>query len=101
MKLEINDVEHIAALAHLELTPREKEQYTAELSAVLEYMRLLNEVDTDNVTETTQVTGLEDVFTDDKIQECPSGIKKQIIEAFPEKSGRLLKVKGIFEQEVC
>ena len=39
------DVERIAALAHLELTPEEVERYTPQLADILDYAARLAEVD--------------------------------------------------------
>ena len=46
MKLTIEQVEHIAELAKLELTAAEKEQYREQLSAILEYADMLQTLDT-------------------------------------------------------
>ena len=40
-----SDIEKIAALAHLELTPEEVERYTPQLADILEYAERLAEVD--------------------------------------------------------
>jgi len=60
---------------------------------------MLNEVNTEGVEETCQVTGLEDVVREDKVQEASEEIKQKLINSFPEKMGKLLKVKAVFEQE--
>ncbi|MBT4120788.1 MAG: Asp-tRNA(Asn)/Glu-tRNA(Gln) amidotransferase subunit GatC [Candidatus Magasanikbacteria bacterium] len=99
MKLTPQEVEDIAKLARLELSVKEKKMYAEQLSVVLDYVEILNEVDTDGVEETCQVTGLEDVVREDKIIECDEETKKKIIDQFPEKMGKLLKVKAIFADE--
>ena len=99
MKLTTDQIEQISTLARLELTEKEKSMYAEQLSVVLDYVEILNEVDTDGVEETCQVTGLEDVVREDKIIECDEETKKKIIDQFPEKMGKLLKVKAIFADE--
>ena len=99
MKLTPQEVEDIATLARLELSVKEKKMYAEQFSVVLDYVEILNEVDTDGVEETCQVTGLEDVVRKDKIIECDEETKKKIIDQFPEKMGKLLKVKAIFADE--
>jgi aspartyl-tRNA(Asn)/glutamyl-tRNA(Gln) amidotransferase subunit C len=42
-------VEHIAALARLELTPEEKASFHQQLSAILDYFAQLQEVDTTGI----------------------------------------------------
>ncbi len=44
-RLTRDEVEKIAALAHLELTPDEVERYTPQLADILEYAERLAEVD--------------------------------------------------------
>ena len=43
------DVEKIAALARLELTPEETDSFTQQLGSILEYIDKLNELDTADV----------------------------------------------------
>ncbi len=97
MKLTKKDIEHIASLARLELSDKEKTTYAKQLSVVFDYVEMLNEVNTEGVEETCQVTGLEDVTREDKAVPCDEAVKKDIIAAFPEKTGDLLKVKAVFE----
>mgnify|MGYP001569641443 CR=1 FL=1 len=99
MKLTVKEIEQLAILARLELSEPEKKLYADQLSVVLDYIGMLNEVNTDNVPETCQVTGLEDVVREDKPVNCPEEIKQKLIKAFPEKTGKLLKVKAVFNNE--
>lgn len=65
MSVTPEEVEHIAELARLEVTAAERERFATTISAVLDYMKILNEVPTDAVAPTYQVTGLSDVLRDD------------------------------------
>jgi len=93
-KLTEKEVRHVALLARLALTSQEVKKFQQQLSRVLEYVALLNEVKTDKVEPTSQVTGLENVFRKDKRgttltqEEALSGVKEQ-------HQGRF-KVKAIF-----
>jgi aspartyl-tRNA(Asn)/glutamyl-tRNA(Gln) amidotransferase subunit C len=55
MKLSMDEVEHIANLARLELTEAEKEQYRQQLSAILEHVARLQELDTEGIPPTSSV----------------------------------------------
>lgn len=55
MKLSIEEVEHIAWLARLELTDEEKRHYAEQLSDILDYAARLNQLDTDNIPPTSRV----------------------------------------------
>src|SRR3989344_5601160 len=94
------DIEQIAVLARLKLTSEEKERYAAQLSVIFEYMKVLGEVETDDVSETCQVTGLEDVTREDSPHACDESVKKKLIEAFPERVGNVLKVPGVFGENL-
>lgn len=52
MSLTLKEVEHIAALARLELTDEQKSRYREQLSAILDYIAHLQELDTANVPPT-------------------------------------------------
>lgn len=99
MKLTRADITNIAALARLDLSETEKQMYADQLSVVLDYMEMLNEVDTEGVEETCQVTGLKNVVRQDEIIECDSDVRKKIISQFPDKKENLLKVKAVFVDE--
>lgn len=100
MKLDKDQIEQIATLARLELTEKEKTMYAEQLSVVLDYIEMLDEVNTTGVEETCQVTGLQDVVREDVVIEASEETKKKLINAFPEKVGKLLKVKAVFNSGV-
>lgn len=96
-ELSASDIEQIATLARLNISDGDMDRYAKDLSVVFEYMEVLNEVDIAEVSETCQVTGLEDVFREDEVSQCDEEVKKKLIEAFPERVGNLLKVPAVFE----
>lgn len=49
MSVTLKDVEQIAALARLEFSDREKEEFRHQLNEILRYMEKLNELDTSRV----------------------------------------------------
>jgi aspartyl-tRNA(Asn)/glutamyl-tRNA(Gln) amidotransferase subunit C len=49
MKVREQDVQYVADLANLELTPAERQQYIRDLNSILEYVEVLNELDTAGV----------------------------------------------------
>lgn len=66
-KLTIDEVKHVAKLANLPLSEDELALFLAQLSAILEFVGKLQKIDTKGVKETSQVTGLENVFREDEI----------------------------------
>jgi aspartyl-tRNA(Asn)/glutamyl-tRNA(Gln) amidotransferase subunit C len=67
MKMTITaaEVEHIAMLARLKLSPAEKEAYSEQLNAILDDVDKLNELDTAAVEPTAYLLPLRNVFRDD------------------------------------
>lgn len=55
MKITRQDVEYVAALAHLELAPEELERMQRQLDSILTYIDKLNQLDTTNVAPMAQV----------------------------------------------
>ena len=55
MPLSIQEVEHIAKLARLELTDEEKVRYREQLSAILDHVAKLQTLDTSSVAPMTAV----------------------------------------------
>ncbi len=66
-QLTKEQIAHIAKLARLELTPTEMEKMSGELTSILKWMDMLNEVNTDSVEPTAQVTGLTNSLRDDVV----------------------------------
>ncbi|MCX6745833.1 MAG: Asp-tRNA(Asn)/Glu-tRNA(Gln) amidotransferase subunit GatC [Candidatus Parcubacteria bacterium] len=94
MKLNKLEVEKIAKLSRLDLTTKEKELYASQLSKVLDYVEKLNEVDTENVEITAQVTGLENVYRADKMEQCE--LQKELVKQAAEWEYDLIKTKSVF-----
>lgn len=55
MALSIEEVDHIAGLARLDLSEEEKARYREQLSAILDYAARLQELDTSDIPPTSSV----------------------------------------------
>ena len=64
--LTIADVERVAALAHLYLTPDEKALFTRQLDGILDYARQLQAIDTTGVPATAHVHAHQESERDDE-----------------------------------
>ena len=99
MAISLKEVEHIAKLARLGISEKEKGKYSKELSKILDYIDKLKEVDIKNIEPTSQVTGLSNVFRkDDSPQEIDAEKIKKIIGQAPEREGNFVKTKPILEK---
>ena len=72
MRIAIEEVEYVARLAKLTLSETEKELFTVQLNAILEYMAQLNEVDTSAVEPTFHVVSHHNVMREDEVTESMS-----------------------------
>ncbi len=97
MKLNKKDIEHIAKLARLDLTKDELKKYGDQLSSVLNYVDQLKEVDVTDVEPTAQVTGLDNVWREDKIKDWDEAEVKLAMNNTPELDDGQLKVRRIIE----
>lgn len=63
--LDKKQVLHIATLCRLELNESQIKQLSQMLGETIDYIEVLNELDTSKVSETYQVTGLTNVFQEE------------------------------------
>ncbi len=71
----------IAKLARLGITDAEVEKYQVQLSGIISYIDKLNEVNTDGVEPTAQVTGLLNCFRKDEILAEPLANPDELLES--------------------
>lgn len=88
------EVQNIAHLARIQLSEDEAEKYTKDLSAILDYVKQLEEVDTENVPITAQVTGLTNITRDDDVENSPN--LEDALSQAPSRDGDGIKVKEVF-----
>lgn len=65
--LTISDIDHISKLANLPVTESQKQELTEQVGITVQYVSQLQTLDTKGVVETSQVTGLENVFREDEV----------------------------------
>jgi aspartyl-tRNA(Asn)/glutamyl-tRNA(Gln) amidotransferase subunit C len=67
MKLSPQDVEHVADLARLHLSPEEIAIFTQQINSILLYMEKLSELDTTGVQPLTHALHLSNAFREDQV----------------------------------
>lgn len=101
MKVSEQEVEHVAALAHLELTREERDRMVRDLNSILEHIEMLNELDTTGVPEMTQMSEssaascAELLRTDERV---PSLDHDQAMSNAPQSDGKFFKVPKVIER---
>jgi aspartyl-tRNA(Asn)/glutamyl-tRNA(Gln) amidotransferase subunit C len=96
MALTPAEVAHVARLARLSLDEAELERMRGQLSHILEYIEMLQEVDVAGVEPTAQVTGLATVLRPDAVTEGLS--REQVLANAPDKREGMFRVKAVFEE---
>src|SRR4030042_4774470 len=96
-RINSEQVEHIAQLARIELTEKEKEKFTEELSSILDYFEKLNQVDTSAIEPISQITGLKNETREDEVKKGRTEISDKLVEAAPAKKDNYFKVPKILE----
>jgi aspartyl-tRNA(Asn)/glutamyl-tRNA(Gln) amidotransferase subunit C len=67
MKITEEQVRHVSRLARLRLEQKETERLRKELSAILDYMDMLNEVDTKGIEPTFHAHSITNAMRDDEV----------------------------------
>ena len=66
MKTTMIDVEQVALLSRLEIPTDQQEDFTGRLNAILDYMEMLNSLDTTGIEPTAHVLPLKNVMRADE-----------------------------------
>ncbi len=90
------EVAHVAHLARLDVTEEELEKYTGQLSAILDYVDQLAEVNTDGVEPLAQTTGLVNVLQND-IVAADTVDREAFLAGAPAAEQLYVKVKAVLE----
>jgi aspartyl-tRNA(Asn)/glutamyl-tRNA(Gln) amidotransferase subunit C len=94
-RIDQAEVKKVAKLARLELTETELEEFTSQLSAILDYVAKMNELNTKNVEPLAHCLPITNVFREDKVQES-LGTEKALANA-PERDNEFFKVPKILD----
>jgi len=100
-KVTLQDVERVAELAHLELTPDETGGMLHDLNAILDYVAQLNELDTNSVTPLAQVNELQGGSSAGSLREdvvAPSLNRAVVMPEAPESDQVFFKVPKVIER---
>jgi aspartyl-tRNA(Asn)/glutamyl-tRNA(Gln) amidotransferase subunit C len=100
-KVTTEDVERVAELAHLKLTPDETGNMVHDLNAMLDYVAQLNELDTTSVLPLAQVSELEGAGGAGSLREDlvkPSLSRAEVMAQAPETDNAFFKVPKVIER---
>jgi len=95
MPLSLNEVEHIASLARLDLTDDEKNRYREQLSAILDHVAQLQKLDTSSIQPTAGVFSAENPLRLDVSR--PGLTPEALLETAAQKERSQFKIPPVFE----
>lgn len=96
MKLTPEEVRHVAELAKLSLSEEEVAQYAEQLSDILSYAEMLQDVDTSSVPPTPYVLPLSNVMRDDEPAPCLSN--EEALANAPDSDEGFFRVRAVFDE---
>lgn len=96
MTLTRSDVENIAHLARLELTDDQIELYQQQLSAILSYADMLDQLDLDGVEPTTQAVTVRNVLRVDAAE--PSLAMDDVLANAPAKANNQFVIQAVLDE---
>ncbi|HEX2966333.1 MAG TPA: Asp-tRNA(Asn)/Glu-tRNA(Gln) amidotransferase subunit GatC [Syntrophorhabdaceae bacterium] len=97
MKISKETIEYVAHLARLELEPDEIDHYTNQIDGILQYMDVLNSLNTDNIEPTSHAVPVECALREDKARDS-FPVNSSLGNA-PERTGSFFKVPPVIEVE--
>lgn len=100
-KVTLQDVERVAELAHLELSPEETPAMVKDLDAILSYIAELNQLDTTGVAPLAQASELEGAGGAAGLRPdatLPSLDRAAVMAQAPESDGAFFKVPKVIER---
>ncbi|MBE9108965.1 Asp-tRNA(Asn)/Glu-tRNA(Gln) amidotransferase subunit GatC [Nodosilinea sp. LEGE 07298] len=94
--IDLEQVRKVALLARLELSAAEEEQFTEQLSGILDYVEQLKELNTDDVEPTTRAIELSNVTRTDRLQ--PFAERAAILDCAPDREDGFFRVPKILNE---
>lgn len=94
--VETQDIKYIARLARIRLKDEQLERLTKQMDKILDYVNQLTSLDTKDVSPTSHILGMKNVFRQDKVK--PSIPKEEMLRLAPLKQGDFFKVPKVIEE---
>lgn len=93
MSVSLDEVRHLAALSEIQLSDSELKSLTTDIDNIVGYINQLDELGTDQVEPTFQLTGLQNVWRDDKIE--PQLSREKLLNLAPDTENNQVKVPKV------
>jgi aspartyl-tRNA(Asn)/glutamyl-tRNA(Gln) amidotransferase subunit C len=93
MAISKEEIIHIAKLASLNLSDEEIDRYTNDMQEILEFANTVNEVSTENISETIGTNGIYNVFRKDEIKQNIS--KEELLKNAPSQDEGMFRIPKV------
>ena len=93
MSVSLDEVRHLAALSEIQLSDSELESLATDIGNIVGYINQVDELDTDQVEPTFQLSGLQNVWRDDKIE--PQLSREKLLNLAPDTENNQVKVPKV------
>jgi aspartyl-tRNA(Asn)/glutamyl-tRNA(Gln) amidotransferase subunit C len=97
MTIDLAQVQKVAHLARLALTPEEEQLYTTQLNSILGYVEQLSELDVSGVEPTFRPVDTVNVVRADEHRPVPN--RDELLGCAPEQEGDFFRVPQILNEE--
>ncbi len=95
MSLSLSDVQHVARLARVHMSDEELEHMRVQLSAILDYVALLQKLDVEGVEPTAQITGQTTVTRADHVEAALP--REAALRNAPDQRDGMFRVRAVFD----
>ncbi|MBP9836297.1 MAG: Asp-tRNA(Asn)/Glu-tRNA(Gln) amidotransferase subunit GatC [Candidatus Pacebacteria bacterium] len=94
------DVKHLSHLARIELTEAEADNFAGEISAIVSYVGVIQDIISSESEDVTPKVGVRfNVFRKDVVTNEPDSYTKDILAEMPKTQNRYLVVKKILKND--
>ncbi len=94
MEIKREDIIHLGKLSNFDLSEKEIESLSKDISEIIKYISQLDELNTDGVEPTYQVFEMENVWRDDEILEQDAS-REQLLALTKEEKDNQIKVPKV------
>lgn len=94
ISISTSDIRHLTTLSGISLAAEEQESLGKDIEKIIDYIKMLDELDVEGVEPTYQVTGLSRVYRADEVDQV--GVSpQQLLELAPDVQDEQVKVPQV------
>lgn len=94
ISISTSDIRHLTTLSGISLAAEEQESLGKDIEKIIDYIKMLDELDVEGVEPTYQVTGLSGVYRADEVDQV--GVSpQQLLELAPDVQDEQVKVPQV------